>query len=59
MISEKTHIGSSAATSSTQSNRSLSNARARISRASPRIRSSYAFTTFGVNPLLTIARMRV
>ena len=40
MISEKTHIGSSAATDSTQSNASCSKAVARIPRARPRIRSS-------------------
>ena len=40
MISEKTHIGISAATDSTQSNASCSNAWARMPRASPRIRSS-------------------
>ena len=42
MISENTHIGISAATDSTQSNASCSNACARMPRARPRIRSSYA-----------------
>jgi hypothetical protein len=59
MISEKTHIGISAATASTQSNDSRSNAASRIPRASARIRASYVLITRGVNPLLTIARIRV
>ena len=59
MISEKTHIGISEATSSTQSNSACSNAAARMPRASPLIRSSYVLTTRGVKPLLTIARSRV
>ncbi len=55
MISEKTHIGISAATDSTQSNSSRSNAVVRIPRARPRIRSSYVLITRGVKPLLTSA----
>ena len=59
MISEKTHIGISEATSSTQSKLSRSKAWARIPCASPRMRSSYVLTTRGVKPLLTSARRRV
>ena len=59
MISEKTHIGISAATDSTQSNSSRSNAVVRIPRARPRIRSSYVLITRGVKPLLTSPRIRV
>ena len=52
-------MGSSAATDSTQSSSPRPTAVSRMSRARARIRSSYAFTTRGVKPLLTSARMRV